>query len=103
MVTYRTAPVLDRVPPTTRAQLIRTVKIPRHRDGAFGGPGYSETVTGSPETRSETAEMFAAAGIVVTEEGRARARRKLDDAARRMTPEGWEASRREWLDYPDSA
>lgn len=64
-------------------------EIPRHRGGAFRGPGYSEMVTGTPETRSETAEMLAAVGIVATEEGRERARKRLADADARMTPREW--------------
>ncbi|MEU8301331.1 hypothetical protein AB0C04_29090 [Micromonospora sp. NPDC048909] len=41
----------------------------------------------SPETGARSEEILAAAGIVVTAEGKARARRKLDDAERRWTPE----------------
>jgi hypothetical protein len=37
----------------------------------------------------ETARMLAGAGIVVTDEGKARARTKLQAAAKRMTPEAW--------------
>jgi metallophosphoesterase superfamily enzyme len=37
----------------------------------------------------ETERMLAEAGIVVTDEGRARARAKLRAAAERMTPEAW--------------
>lgn len=37
----------------------------------------------------ETERMLAAAGIEVTEEGRARARAKLAAAQERMTPEAW--------------
>lgn len=41
------------------------------------------------DVREETELMFAAAGIAVTEEGKARARAKLRAAAERMTPEAW--------------
>ncbi|MFI6266687.1 hypothetical protein [Micromonospora sp. NPDC051006] len=41
----------------------------------------------SRETGARSEEILAAAGIVVTPEGKARARRKLDDAERRWTPE----------------
>lgn len=44
--------------------------------------------------RETTADLLARQGIVVTEEGKARARKKLDDAAARMTPERWEELRR---------
>jgi hypothetical protein len=37
----------------------------------------------------ETAAMLAAAGIVATDEGRARARAKLKAAEERMTPTAW--------------
>lgn len=47
----------------------------------------------NPDLREQTAAVLAAAGIVVTEEGKARARAKLDAAAQRMTPEAWERIR----------
>lgn len=40
-----------------------------------------------------TDELLAAAGITVTEEGKARARRELDEFDRRWTPERWAALR----------
>jgi hypothetical protein len=40
-----------------------------------------------PDLREDTTAMLAAAGITVTEEGRARARKMLDDADRRRSPE----------------
>ncbi|HET6950396.1 MAG TPA: hypothetical protein VFI47_08475 [Acidimicrobiales bacterium] len=40
-----------------------------------------------PDTREQTAAMLAAAGITVTEEGKARARAKLAEADARWTPE----------------
>jgi hypothetical protein len=42
---------------------------------------------------NETAAMLAAAGIVVTDEGRARARAKLGAADERMTPEAMQRLR----------
>ncbi|HZN72119.1 MAG TPA: hypothetical protein VFC00_10635 [Micromonosporaceae bacterium] len=42
------------------------------------------------DIRDETEQMLAAAGIVVTDEGRARARSRLRAAEERMTPEAWE-------------
>jgi hypothetical protein len=39
--------------------------------------------------------MLAAVGITVTEEGKARARAKLDAASARWTPEKWAALRRQ--------
>lgn len=47
-------------------------------------------------TPVDTTAMLAAAGITVTDEGRARARRRLRDARRRWTPE-LEAAVREQL------
>jgi len=41
----------------------------------------------APDLREDTIAMLAAAGIHVTEEGRARARAKLDAARARHTPE----------------
>jgi hypothetical protein len=41
------------------------------------------------DLHDETTAILAAAGIVVTDEGKARARAKLDTAAQRMTPEAW--------------
>jgi hypothetical protein len=42
------------------------------------------------DTRAETAEMLAAVGVVVTDEGKADARAKLRATQERMTPEAWE-------------
>ncbi|MFC7546721.1 hypothetical protein [Plantactinospora sp. GCM10030261] len=42
-----------------------------------------------PEVRDETERMLASAGIVVTDEGKARARAKLAAAEQRMTPDAW--------------
>lgn len=47
----------------------------------------------SHDTGRTLADLVEAAGITVTDEGRARARRKLDAAAARMTPEKWAALR----------
>ncbi|TDB75430.1 hypothetical protein E1258_19095 [Micromonospora sp. KC207] len=41
----------------------------------------------SPDTGARSEEILAAAGIVVDDQGKARARRKLDEAQRRWTPE----------------
>lgn len=50
------------------------------------------TGTGSsPERGTPTQELLDAAGIVVTEEGKRRARRKLDAARAAWTPERWAA------------
>lgn len=57
----------------------------------------------SQDTRAETERMLAEAGIVVTAEGRARARAKLRDAERRMTPEAWERLDRRYGRPADAA
>jgi hypothetical protein len=54
------------------------------------------------EAREGTAELLAAVGITVTEEGKARARARLDEAAARWTPERW-AALREQLGLPARA
>jgi hypothetical protein len=53
--------------------------------------------SGNRESRSSssTEELSAALGVEITEEGKARARRKLDEAAARMTPERWNANRQQ--------
>jgi hypothetical protein len=51
------------------------------------GAGNSRQVT--------TEELMAAAGQVITPEGRARARRRLDEARATWPPERWEALRRQ--------
>lgn len=56
----------------------------------------------SPDTRERTAAMLAAAGITVTEEGKARARAKLAEADARWTPE-LHAKAREQLGLPPRA
>jgi hypothetical protein len=43
----------------------------------------------SQDVRDDTERVLAGAGIVVTDEGKARARAKLRDAEQRMTPEAW--------------
>jgi hypothetical protein len=48
---------------------------------------------GSAQHSVTTEELLAAAGITVTEEGKARARRRLDEHAAAMTPERWNALR----------
>ncbi len=40
-------------------------------------------------TDGETRELLDAAGIVVTDEGKERARQRLADADARMTPDRW--------------
>jgi hypothetical protein len=50
----------------------------------------------------ETQAMLTAAGITVTDAGRARAREKLREMDRRMTPERWTALR-ERLGLPADA
>ena len=47
------------------------------------------------DTPQSVTEMLAAVGITVTEEGKARARAKLDAASARWTPEKWAALRRQ--------
>jgi hypothetical protein len=54
------------------------------------------------DTRESTAAMLAAAGITVTEEGKARARAKLREARARWTPE-LDAKLREQLGLPARA
>ncbi len=44
-------------------------------------------------TADETQELLDAAGIVVTPEGRERARRRLADMDARMTPDRWQELR----------
>ena len=44
----------------------------------------------SQDVDGETERVLAGAGIVVTDEGKIRARAKLRAAERRMTPEAWE-------------
>lgn len=56
----------------------------------------------APDTRAETAAMLAAAGITVTEEGKARARERLRAARERWTPE-LDAKLREQLGLPTRA
>lgn len=51
--------------------------------------------TNSPDAREDTAASFAAVGIPVTEEGKARARAKLAEADARWTPERWDALRKQ--------
>ncbi|MET8149645.1 hypothetical protein ACIBSW_23775 [Actinoplanes sp. NPDC049668] len=46
-----------------------------------------------PDLRDDMTAMLAAAGITVTEQGKARAREQLDAAAARRTPERREAMR----------
>ncbi|MCX5070894.1 hypothetical protein OOJ91_34160 [Micromonospora lupini] len=55
-----------------------------------------------PDTGTDTTAMLAAVGIEVTEEGKARARRRLDDARDRWTP-ALEAEAREQLGLPARA
>ena len=45
------------------------------------------------EARKSTAELLAAVGITVTEDGKARARARLAEANARWTPERWAALR----------
>ncbi|MBM0233724.1 hypothetical protein JNW91_18825 [Micromonospora sp. STR1_7] len=56
----------------------------------------------NPDTGTDTTAMLAAVGIEVTEEGKARARRRLDDARARWTP-ALEAEAREQLGLPARA
>jgi hypothetical protein len=53
----------------------------------------------SPDTGAGSEEILAAAGIVVTDEGKARARRRLDEAQERWTPD-LDAQAREQLHLP---
>jgi len=61
------------------------------------GALYSVIVTmsesGNPDSSVSTDELMAAAGITVTEEGKARARERLDRASRARTPERRDALR----------
>jgi hypothetical protein len=50
-------------------------------------------MTQPPDVREDMAAMLAAAGITVTEEGKARARAKLAAARARCTPEMYAAQR----------
>lgn len=50
----------------------------------------------SDDTGRTLSDLVAAAGITVTDEGRARARAKLDAAKARMTPEKWEELRQQF-------
>jgi hypothetical protein len=52
-----------------------------------------------PDVRTDTTAMLAAAGIVVTPEGKARARRRLAEARARWTPER-DAALRQQLGLP---
>jgi hypothetical protein len=71
--------------------------------GIWPGQGYSVKMADQvPDTATDTTAMLAAAGIVVTDEGRARARRRLDDARARWTPV-LEAEAREQLGLPARA
>ena len=56
----------------------------------------------TPDLREDMTAMLAAAGIHVTEEGRARARAKLDTVRARWTPERW-AALREQLGLPPAS
>ncbi|SCL21347.1 hypothetical protein [Micromonospora aurantiaca (nom. illeg.)] len=53
----------------------------------------------SPDTGADTTAMLAAAGIQVTPEGKARARRRLREARERWTPE-LDAALRKQLGLP---
>lgn len=44
-------------------------------------------------SRERTAELLTAHGFQITDEGRATARRKLDEARNRMTPARWQQLR----------
>lgn len=58
----------------------------------------------SNPTSVDTTNLLAAAGITVTAEGRARARRRLRDARARWTPDLDAAARRQLgLDQPAAA
>jgi hypothetical protein len=54
------------------------------------------------DARDDTAELLAAVGITITEEGKSRARAKLAEADARWTPERWTALR-EQLGLPARA
>jgi hypothetical protein len=56
--------------------------------------GYHAYMRPSQETREETAALLAEHGFVITDEGKARAKAKLDEAADRVTPERREELRR---------
>ncbi|MFE9204136.1 hypothetical protein [Micromonospora sp. NPDC007230] len=56
----------------------------------------------SPDTGARSEEILAAAGIVVSDEGKARARRRLDEARERWTAE-LDAQAREQLGLPARA
>ncbi|MEU3455637.1 hypothetical protein ABZ671_18850 [Micromonospora sp. NPDC006766] len=56
----------------------------------------------TPETGTDTTAMLAAAGITVTDEGKARARRRLREARARWTPD-LDAAARAQLGMPARA
>jgi hypothetical protein len=55
-----------------------------------------------PDVRDDIVAMLAAAGITVTEEGKARARAEMEESEARWTPERWDALR-EQLGLPPAA
>jgi hypothetical protein len=58
--------------------------------------------TPRPGSDSDVSALLDAAGITVTEEGKARARRRLAEARARWTPERW-ARLREQIGLPPRA
>ncbi|MFC4018398.1 hypothetical protein ACFOW4_10650 [Micromonospora sp. GCM10011542] len=56
----------------------------------------------SPDTGARGEDVLAAAGIVVSDEGKARARRRLDEAQARWTPD-LDAAARAQLGLPARA
>lgn len=69
--------------------------------GAAPGPtGYRWCMTQPrPDSEADVSALLAAAGITVTDEGKARARRRLAEARQRWTLERW-ARLREQLGLP---
>ena len=60
----------------------------------MAAPGIVRDMTQSdPDAGHGTADLLAAVGVTVTEEGKARARARLAEAEARWTPEKWAALR----------
>jgi hypothetical protein len=65
-------------------------------------PRYpSPMTTPDPDPRGTGDEVLRAAGFPITEEGKARFRRRLEEARGRWTPERW-AALREQLGLPEA-
>jgi hypothetical protein len=69
-----------------RYQALLILRIRRNPQRNRYAGGMSQP---SQDVRDETERVLAGAGIVVTDEGKARARTKLRAAEERMTPDVW--------------